>query len=190
MTLFMLDLSNKRFGKLLVLELVGHAKDRNALWKCQCDCGNIATVRSGNLVQGTTRSCGCLRKEKRYNQLPYGEAAFNDLYSRYQRKAKERNLCFELTKDQFRELTNKSCHYCGIGPSKIHKVNKRVGEYPYNGVDRIDNKKGYIIDNVTPCCYLCNKAKSSLSYDEFFTWIHRILDYHDPVRSELKERNG
>ena len=33
-------------------------------YKCQCDCGNIITVPSSYLIQGTTKSCGCLIKEK------------------------------------------------------------------------------------------------------------------------------
>lgn len=53
-----LDLSNQRFGKLLVLELAdGHKGER--MWKCQCDCGNLTVVRQGHLRSGHTTSCGC-----------------------------------------------------------------------------------------------------------------------------------
>lgn len=30
---------------------------------CQCDCGNIVTVKALNLYSGNTKSCGCLAKE-------------------------------------------------------------------------------------------------------------------------------
>lgn len=58
------DLSGKRFGRLVVLR---PAKERRngVIWECQCDCGNIALVSKGNLKSGSTRSCGCLRKEMR-----------------------------------------------------------------------------------------------------------------------------
>ena len=32
-------------------------------WICKCECGTTRSVRQGNLVQGLTRSCGCLMRE-------------------------------------------------------------------------------------------------------------------------------
>lgn len=57
-----IDLSGKRFGKLLVL---GFAAKRlgHALWNCQCDCGTISTHWSASLRRGHSRSCGCWRGE-------------------------------------------------------------------------------------------------------------------------------
>lgn len=37
--------------------------------KCQCDCGNITNIPQGHLRNGTTQSCGCLRKENISNKL-------------------------------------------------------------------------------------------------------------------------
>lgn len=48
----------QKFGRLTVLERAGRDKQRQALWKCQCDCGNITTVRGSNLRNGHTQSCG------------------------------------------------------------------------------------------------------------------------------------
>ena len=57
------DLTGQRFGGIVVLE---RAKDhvtaggaRKVRWKCQCDCGNITYVSSGNLKSGHAISCGC-----------------------------------------------------------------------------------------------------------------------------------
>ena len=52
------DLTGQKFGKLLVLEQNGRDKGR-VIWKCKCDCGNITSKISTNLVEGTTKSCGC-----------------------------------------------------------------------------------------------------------------------------------
>ena len=63
------DLKDKRFGKLIVLEkTIKRTKDRNIIWKCQCDCGNLCEVSTNNLIQGYTKSCGCLVKETMNNQ--------------------------------------------------------------------------------------------------------------------------
>ena len=54
----------QRFGRLIVLKRVGTDKHGNTLWKCKCDCGNIAIVSMGALTKGHTKSCGCLSKER------------------------------------------------------------------------------------------------------------------------------
>lgn len=57
------DLTCQRFGKLVVKTFGGVDSNGRALWVCLCDCGRTATVRSTNLIKGSTRSCGCLRIE-------------------------------------------------------------------------------------------------------------------------------
>lgn len=61
-----IDLKNKRFGRLVVLKKINKkSKDRNWYWFCKCDCGNFKEINGRNLRRGTTKSCGCLKKEQR-----------------------------------------------------------------------------------------------------------------------------
>lgn len=53
------DISGKRFGMLFVQKL-DHIADRKTYWMCQCDCGNKTVVAKSNLLNGNTKSCGCL----------------------------------------------------------------------------------------------------------------------------------
>ena len=57
-----IDMTGKRFGRLIVLRRDTYPSEE-AYWVCQCDCGNVVSVRGSNLRQGVTRSCGCLRVE-------------------------------------------------------------------------------------------------------------------------------
>ena len=61
------DLTNLRFGSLVVVKQTeDHVyKDgsRKAKWLCICDCGNQKSVIGKNLLNGATRSCGCLQKQ-------------------------------------------------------------------------------------------------------------------------------
>lgn len=57
------DLIGKRFGRLTVIEKTKD-KSGNSIWKCQCDCGNTTYARTGHLNAGTTKSCGCMQREK------------------------------------------------------------------------------------------------------------------------------
>ncbi len=54
--------SGARFGRL---EVLGYERSdgKNAWYRCRCDCGDVVSVRSGELRGGNTRSCGCLRRE-------------------------------------------------------------------------------------------------------------------------------
>lgn len=57
------DLTGQRFGLLTARELVGKNKYRQALWRCECDCGNEKIASSNNLHNGDTKSCGCLHEK-------------------------------------------------------------------------------------------------------------------------------
>jgi hypothetical protein len=57
------NLLNQRFGRLTVIKAESSDKRGNARWLCQCDCGNRVIVTGIRLRHGTTRSCGCLRRE-------------------------------------------------------------------------------------------------------------------------------
>ena len=57
------DLTNKKFGKLLVLEKTEKRINRSVVWKCICECGEVCEVTNDCLTNGKTKSCGCLRKE-------------------------------------------------------------------------------------------------------------------------------
>ena len=60
-----INLSNKTFGRLLVIKRVGSDKYGCALWLCLCDCGNIVIIRGASLTAKNkpTQSCGCLHSE-------------------------------------------------------------------------------------------------------------------------------
>ena len=56
------DLTGMRFGSLTVLCKTDQRKNKRVIWKCMCDCGNIAMVDTDSLVRGSTKSCGCMKK--------------------------------------------------------------------------------------------------------------------------------
>lgn len=173
------DLKNKRFGKLVALESTRKRKDSGCIvWRCVCDCGGEKLVPTSLLLKRKTKSCGCVNR----NALPEGEAAFNTLYSNYKRNAKEKNREFELTEEQFRKLTSSNCTYCGVKPEQII----RPSDYLYNGVDRIDNNEGYILENCVPCCKFCNIVKNRFNKSEFTRWLKRISNYYNNRSEQMR----
>lgn len=56
-----IDLTGRRFGKLVVLSQTDKRMDNGSIvWKCKCDCGNSAEVSARRLIRGKVCSCGCL----------------------------------------------------------------------------------------------------------------------------------
>jgi len=161
------DFVGERFGKLLVIEKLGPSKSRNLIWKAKCDCGNIVEIMSKSLLS-RTKSCGCLRK------IEKGKANLKRIYRGYINEAKRKNIQFDLSIEEFKEITSKNCFYCGVEPKQVSHRKFSNGKYVFNGIDRIDNSKGYVKENVTPCCFVCNRAKSNMEYEDFIKWIKRI----------------
>lgn len=57
------ELTGKRFGRLQVIKLDGFVRNRVSVWLCFCDCGTWKKVRSANLLNANTQSCGCLQRD-------------------------------------------------------------------------------------------------------------------------------
>lgn len=74
----LIDLSNRRFGRLLVIERVNSDNPKVPMWLCKCDCGNTKVISGAHLRNGTAKSCGCIRKEHgRAVGLVYGKQLDN-----------------------------------------------------------------------------------------------------------------
>lgn len=63
------DLTGQRFGHLTVLRRLDERRNGQVCWLCQCTCGNQSVVSSGNLRSGGTKSCGCQRNIRRFEDL-------------------------------------------------------------------------------------------------------------------------
>ncbi len=181
----LVDVVGQRYGRLVVVERTTiFVKGRTVpCWKCQCDCGNIAFLQGSNVRRGNTKSCGCYRREKARQlplmqwRLPLGEAAFNDLWNDYKVEAKKRGLCWALTREQARERHDLPCHYCGTAPAQTYRNKQLNGVAIYNGIDRVNNALGYVLDNCVACYWLCNRNKGKLSADEFKAWVRRVYEH-------------
>ncbi len=57
------DLTGMTFGRLIAIECTGKNKHGAAMWRCDCSCGNVLSVVSYSLVQGVTKSCGCMKHD-------------------------------------------------------------------------------------------------------------------------------
>lgn len=69
------NLIGAKFGRLTVISrTIKPGNNHSAFWECLCKCGNRKTVATSNLLGGTVKSCGCLRKEQAIKRLKQAAA--------------------------------------------------------------------------------------------------------------------
>jgi len=177
-----------KYNRLTVIQFSHKTKNRNLYWFCDCECGTKNKIVHGTqMLHGKIKSCGCLLSEisslrmQNYNEprkLESSLANLHALYSSYKNEAKRRNYNFAISLEDFKTLTKQNCYYCDIQPKQIYSIKKTNGSYAYNGIDRIDNSIGYILENCVPCCKICNRAKDVMSQEIFLDLIKRIYERH------------
>jgi len=147
-----IDLTGKRFGRLIVIRRIENDKNCNSRWLCKCGCGKVRKINGNNLRSRTTKSCGCLQKEKlksvhRLN-IKHGHA----------KRGKESKTYISWG-DMVQRCTNKNHkhyrHYGGRGIAICNRWNPKKGGSFKNflrdmgerqkgkTIDRINNNKGY-----------------------------------------------
>lgn len=120
------------------------------------------------------RSCNRLDKSDEERSLAAYKHLFNNLTASSRRIGREVALTFE----QSCALYKANCYYCNRPPSNLYtSSNKASYSLKYTGIDRIDSTKGYLLDNVVPCCVHCNRAKMSLTQKEFYNLVTDIYNF-------------
>lgn len=85
------------------------------------------------------------------------------MYKFYLNRAIKKKLECNLTLEEFNNLIIQNCYLCGYKP--------QVGT---NGIDRINNIEGYVLNNVSPCCSECNYMKKNYDLNWFFEHLNKI----------------
>jgi len=188
------EITNQRFGKLLVLSKSENkrGKERSIRWNCLCDCGTHVEVSGTSLRAGAIISCGCTRQDKerilarsKKIRIDGFERAVNSFLHRYKQQANLRNYDWNLSRETFIDLIQQDCTYCGTSPDKLIDVSVLDEErvFLFNGIDRVDNSIGYIDSNVVPCCSKCNYMKNSFTISEFLEHIQQIYVHQSKKQS-------
>lgn len=83
----------------------------------------------------------------------------------YRANAKYRGQLYALPRELHNDLVTDACFYCG----ELAK--------PVNGIDRVDNARGYVEDNVVTACFRCNSSKSSGDQSDFIGWVKNASEH-------------
>lgn len=167
------------FHYLEVIEYLGSINERST-YKCLCECGNHRNVTVTELLRNVVKHCGCRNWKLSNNDhvnVKYSkiESSFREKASGYKSTSKMRGIEFSLTIEETISLLQKNCFYCNKMPLNTFISGRKI-TILYNGIDRVDNTKGYTLENVVTCCSQCNTAKLNFTIDEFKTWIISLYE--------------
>jgi hypothetical protein len=145
-------------------------KDINNL-KCR-KCKSEYTSFTTSHNKASILCLACYEKQKEVEKIRirdrnYQEEAKRNIKSywlSFCRIAKRRNKDISLVESEFINLVNNKCYYCNY-----------INENEVIGVDRLDNNKGYILDNCVPCCKICNRLKH-IYHPSFFIEKAKIIN--------------
>jgi hypothetical protein len=207
----MKNITNEKFGKLTAIEPFDKPytysywyvyknertrKERTELrcyWKCKCDCGNSTDVNYYHLINGNTKSCGCLHHRngkdspffKGYGEIPL------DYFSIIKRGAKGGGILnrkpkeFDLTIKYIWELflkQNRKCALSGIDigfeGTRLESKCKATSKFTAS-LDRIDSSKGYVVGNVQWVHKHINIMKNEFDRLDFLRYCKAITDYNN-----------
>jgi len=82
---------------------------------------------------------------------------------------------FNLTINEFAGIISQPCYYCGELQEN------------FNGIDRINNNKDYILDNCVPCCNICNKMKMIATETQFINKCKQIMEKQKAIKIKIME---
>lgn len=143
----LIDLTGRRFGRLVVVERAENSADGRARWLCRCDCGQSKTVLGEHLKKGRTKSCGCAKSESSSKRFKKHGGRNSKLY-RIWSNMKDR--CNNPDCKAYRDYGGRGIKVCEEWTDDFSAFQKWALANGYKEgltIDRKDNDKGYSPDN-------------------------------------------
>lgn len=178
------DIVGKTFNGIKCLKVLDKIKWKAKVFLFKCHCGVEFEDCGYQIKNGKIISCGCLREAAKFKPGPRvkiksQERTFKWKFSDYKRGAKGRGIVFNISFEQFCNIGIKKCFYCGSGPRIVRQYKTKKGpgtEGLFTGIDRVNNQKGYDIDNIVPSCKTCNMMKKTLTFEKFISHCKKITN--------------
>ena len=138
-----LNLTNKKFGRLTVEKRVENDNNGGARWLCRCDCGKQTIVRSYPLTKGAIKSCGCIKKEMLSNRVGAHHKSMTRLYSVW---AGMKQRCFNSNNKNYNRYKGRGITMCDEWKNNFVSFYNWAIENGYKEnltIERIDNNGNY-----------------------------------------------
>jgi hypothetical protein len=150
-------ITGSRYGRLRAVERAADAPtDGRTRWLMRCDCGTFHVARTRDVKSGTTRSCGCLRRETAAGlNLRHGNARNAGRHALYKTWQAMHDRCSNPNAINWRYYGGRGITVCKAWHNWVafrDYVEANLGPRPEGKprwtLDRIDNDRGYEPGNV------------------------------------------
>lgn len=157
-----IEMLGLRFGRLVVTERVPNPKRNDqAKWLCVCDCGGSAVVHGHRLRSGSTKSCGCYRRDRAgglYKKHGKSKTPEYTMFYDARKRALALGLPFDLDPEKI-EIPE-VCPVLGIRLTYDGPRDTRPS------LDKVDPAKGYTAANTNVISFRANRIKSDATAEE------------------------
>lgn len=140
-------ISGQRYGRLIAIKAAGYIQfpsRKSITWECLCDCGGVVTATLSSLRSGNVSSCGCIIKEGS-NRRTHGMSKTSEYHS----WASMVSRCRAETNQDYPSYGGRGITVCDEWICSFERFIADMGmkPTPRHSIDRIDNSKGYFLDN-------------------------------------------
>lgn len=116
-------------------------------WVCKCECGKIKLVRESSLLQGQSKSCGCLAFEQAGDRLRTHGLSQNPLHTVW---CGMRHRCTDSTRKDFKHYGGRGIKVCSRWESLHNFIEDMEPSYqPGLEIERVDVNGDYEPSNCT-----------------------------------------
>ena len=186
-----IDLTGKRFERLVVIKEVGQNKHKAVLWECLCDCGNTVVAIGGNLRVGCIKSCGCLKKEIIGSLNRTHGMTRTPTYETWKHIS---TRCNNQNSKDYKDYGGRGINVCKRW-LKFENFLEDMGLKPEGlSIDRIDNNLGYFKENCRWASSLTQRRnqrlrKTNTTGTEGVAWDKRCQKYQAYIYANFKRIN-
>lgn len=142
-----LDLTNRRFGRLVALGPIGRNANGDIRWHCRCDCGNATFVAATHLIHNHTTSCGCYQAEVTTKRSTSHGMSHTKEYEAWCSMNKR---CYSPNNKEYQNYGGRGIAVCDEWRYDFVAFYDHIGPMPFPKatIDRINNELSYFPGNV------------------------------------------
>lgn len=187
----MRDLANMVFGKLTAIKPDGKNKAGQYFWISKCECGAEHRCLGTSLLSGQTTQCKQCTKQRWLDQNHLRATSVGDLTSAWwsarvvkrahghNSKATQKVYDLEINMEQAWQLFEKQEYRCALSGLLLEFPKDRNPHGGTASLDRVDSKKGYLLNNVQWVHKDINSMKNAFNQGYFLELCKAVANKHE-----------